>query len=195
MGCGESKARKRDPQPGDDKFFDKAGNPKVTQEGAHFMRMANAGTGDNEAHAVARGVYNEWAVFVAKLTEMHRYANAASAQPYGDEDPAKEDGSAYSAPASYNRPVDFWATAAEEPVSHSTVATVGELFMQYLEMDMRHRRWGGDYSWDVEGMEEQGCLEVRASIIVGDDDEEGRRPPAVTFHTKAHYHAFFDNAP
>ena len=172
-------ARAPSTQGDDSRFFDENGHPKVTPEGALFMKMANAGLDDSSSHQVARGIYSEWCVFVAKTTATLGVT------------PPDQGGNAVYLSAN-QRPVDFWTTTEETAVSHPSVDEVGKAFLHYLEMDLRHRGWGGDFDYTVEGMETEGCLQVQVLVVFEPNDDTDKAQDSnnsASFLTRAHYHA------
>jgi hypothetical protein len=148
------------------KYFDERGNPKVTPEAADFLRLTN-----DDGHPVARRLLEEWSIFVHKhslilATRDTGGGGGGSAQKgtHGAGTPNGKIGATASQSVVFDRPSEFWCNGEYDNVSHESVDLVGQSFLDYLSMDLRHRRWLGTFKYAVEGFENDGTLMIDVKV-------------------------------
>ena len=137
----------------------------LSPEAARFMSLVN-----DECHAVARKTLEEWSVFVDAHTRRRLHGDTSGVE------------------ALAKRSLEMWATASEsEAVTHPSVDTVGQSFLQYLRNDLTLRSWGGEFDYSVAGVATQGYLRITAKIEMGALDNAPSDEHA--WEIRIHYHS------
>lgn len=125
-------------------------------EAQRFMALVKGG------NPVAIRILQEWEVFVA----LQSNPNAAN----------------------YNHFVglerEVWATTVNDrKVSHKDVDEVGQYFLHFLRHELCRFGWGGNFSYSVAGVQQQGFTHISAEV---DTNQPGRDVCALSL--KLHYH-------
>ena len=113
----------------------------MPEDAAQFMHFVN-----HDQQPIARALLEQYSIFVDQVTQRHNGQHSQMSR--GSE-----------------QPLEVWAQG--ESVTHQQADDVATTFLCYLRHDLSLRKWGGTFDYNVEGVVQQGYVNVSIGVDTG----------------------------